>query len=85
MQQPKQDTMSNVIVGIGQLGKYLRRSPGSRSLVYFGAATLLLEVVAHAQDRTHPDAVVRLHLATAPFGAVLTYALVSLRPEDQAR
>lgn len=85
MQQPKQNTMNDVIDGIGQLEKYLRRSPGSRSLVYFGAAALLLEAVAHAQDRTHPYAVVRLHLTTAPFGGVLTYAFVNLRPADQAR
>ena len=64
---------------------YLRRSPGSRSIAYFGAATLIVEVVAHLQDPNNPYALVREHLAVLPLGAALTYAFVTMRPEDYAR
>jgi membrane protease YdiL (CAAX protease family) len=65
--------------------EHVRRSPGSRSVVYFGTAALIFEAVWYLQDRTAPYALVREHLATLPFAAALTYACVCLRPEDRAR
>jgi membrane protease YdiL (CAAX protease family) len=85
MERSRQRKTTNLTERVRQVEAYLRRAPGSRSLAYFGAAAVLLEVVAHVQDRTHPYALVRLHLATLPLGAALTYAFVRLRPEDQAR
>jgi hypothetical protein len=74
MQQSDQHRMTDLTDRVRQVGAFLRRSPGSRSIVYFGTAALIVEVVAHVQDRTAPYALVREHLATLPFGAAFTYA-----------
>jgi membrane protease YdiL (CAAX protease family) len=85
MQQNEQSTRTKLTDGIRHVAAYLQRSPGIRGLTYFGAAALILETVAHFHDRTHPYALVRIHLTALPFGAALTYALVRLNPDDLAR
>lgn len=85
MQQDKQPTKTNLTEAIRHITISLQRSPGIRGLTYFGAAALILETVAHLHDRTHPHALIRIHLTTLPFGAALTYALVRLNPDDLAR
>lgn len=85
MRQSRQRMVLGVRGRARQVGEYVRRSPGSRSIMYFGTAALIVEVVAHIQDRTHPYALVREHLVTLPIGAAFTYACVCLRPEDRAR
>jgi len=85
MQRSNQRKIADVTGRVRQIGAYVRRSPGSQSMVYFGTAAVIVEAVAHMHDRTAPYALVREHLATLPLGAALTYTCVSLRPEDRAR
>jgi membrane protease YdiL (CAAX protease family) len=85
MQQDEQPTRTKLTEGVQHVAAYLQRSPGIRGLTYFGAAALILETVAHFNDRTHPYALVRIHLATLPFGAALTYVLVRLNPDELAQ
>src|SRR5262245_75773 len=85
MRRSKQHTMMELPDWVRQVGPYLRRSRGCRSILYFGTAALIVEAVSHLQDRTAPYALVREHLATLPIGAAFTYACVCLHPEDRAR
>src|SRR5688572_5634949 len=64
---------------------HLRRSPGTRSVVYLVGAASLLEVVGRTYDISHPNAVIRVHLTIFPFGTAWTEACICLRPEDRAR
>jgi membrane protease YdiL (CAAX protease family) len=85
MQSRKLCSLANPADLMRQTEAYLRDSPRARSMAYFGAAALLVEVVAHLQDRTHPYALVREHLTVLPAGMALTYTFVRLHPEDRAR
>jgi membrane protease YdiL (CAAX protease family) len=85
MQSRKPLSLANPADLMQQAEAYLRDSPRARSVAYFGAAALLVEVVAHFQDRRHPYALVREHLTVLPAGVALTYAFVRLHPEDRAR
>jgi membrane protease YdiL (CAAX protease family) len=85
MQSRKPRSLAKPAILMRQAEAYVRDSPRARSVAYFGSAAVLVEVVAHLQDRRHPYALVREHLTVLPVGVALTYAFVCLRPEDRAR
>lgn len=68
-----------------QVGAYLQRSPGSRSIGYLGMAAATLELVWRVRKPRGSYAVVDLHLPAMPIVVALTYIYARLRPEDHAR
>ncbi|HEU4323769.1 MAG TPA: CPBP family intramembrane glutamic endopeptidase, partial [Roseiflexaceae bacterium] len=54
---------------------FLRRSPGSRGLLYLGAAVMLFESVGRQFDRRSPNDLLAVHLIVLPLGVGLTAAL----------
>jgi membrane protease YdiL (CAAX protease family) len=59
---------------LNQARDVLRRSPGSRGLLYLGAAVVLFEGVGRQFDRRSPTEVLYVHLTVLPLGVALTAA-----------
>ncbi|MEM8533463.1 MAG: CPBP family intramembrane glutamic endopeptidase [Chloroflexota bacterium] len=68
---------------ITQMVGHLRRSPGSRAVLYLVLEALTLEAIIRSHDKTNPYELVSIHLTTAPFATTVTYLFLRYLPQEQ--